>query len=187
MGLGCFRRKKKKCARAAGVRRPTHCAEPDGKGVAQKRDRPRYVGVLLPFFPMPDAADGLRRVCCLPRYGGPADAHVPKSVSAGGKGEPAPRGERFAALSVPEARPAAVDPSDPIRKGERGEHVRLLQRFLNELAAEHPALPRIEEDGIFGDWTLAAVVTFQTLFSLDPDGVVGPATWNKIVDVHDAD
>ncbi|HTU75680.1 MAG TPA: peptidoglycan-binding protein [Trebonia sp.] len=36
-------------------------------------------------------------------------------------------------------------------------------------------------DGIFGPQTLAAVKDFQRKYGLTPNGVVGPATWNKLV------
>jgi peptidoglycan hydrolase-like protein with peptidoglycan-binding domain len=38
-----------------------------------------------------------------------------------------------------------------------------------------------EIDGIFGAQTQAAVEAAQRNFGLDPDGVVGPATWGALL------
>lgn len=53
-----------------------------------------------------------------------------------------------------------------IKKGSRGEDVRLVQRKLNLCA-----------DGIFGNLTEEAVKEFQKKHGLSADGIVGPRTW----------
>jgi len=68
-------------------------------------------------------------------------------------------------------------PGTAIRVGERSESVRQIQRCLNRVAARHPSIQRLTEDGIFGPRTLDAVTTFQRIFGLVPDGVIGPLTW----------
>ena len=40
-------------------------------------------------------------------------------------------------------------------------------------------------DGIFGDALDTAVRKFQSDHALDPDGVVGPLTWRKILSLED--
>lgn len=72
-------------------------------------------------------------------------------------------------------------PGTPLRLGSRGNAVRLMQGFLAELRAPYPSLPFIAVDGIFGPQTEAAVIHFQRIFGLTPDGVIGPITWNAIV------
>jgi peptidoglycan hydrolase-like protein with peptidoglycan-binding domain len=72
-------------------------------------------------------------------------------------------------------------PGTPLRNGSRGEDVRLIQRYLRDLHVRYPSIPAIIVDGIFGPQTQAAVVAFQRLFNLTPDGIVGPITWNAIV------
>ena len=53
-----------------------------------------------------------------------------------------------------------------LRKGDRGEEVRLLQGLLH-----------VFEDGIFGSMTDEALRTFQRERGLFPDGIAGPRTW----------
>jgi putative chitinase len=62
-----------------------------------------------------------------------------------------------------------------LRKGSRGGHVADLQAAL-----------KIDDDGIFGNGTKAAVVAFQAANGLDADGVVGPATWAALDKLEDA-
>jgi len=45
----------------------------------------------------------------------------------------------------------------------------------------HPAIPNLVVDGIFGPNTQAAVIAFQRIFGLTPDGIVGPLTWGRIM------
>jgi peptidoglycan hydrolase-like protein with peptidoglycan-binding domain len=56
-----------------------------------------------------------------------------------------------------------------LRLGSRGPDVEFLQADLD-----------IEVDGIFGGDTHAAVVAFQGAHGLNPDGIVGPKTWEAI-------
>ena len=72
-------------------------------------------------------------------------------------------------------------PGTALTQGMWGEDVRILQRYLNDLASVYGALPAVLIDGIFGPGTVAAVVAFQRLFSLTPDGVVGPETWEMLM------
>ena len=72
-------------------------------------------------------------------------------------------------------------PGTPLRVGSRGEAVRQVQHCLNNLSGRYPSIPRLTEDGIFGNGTMAAVAAFQLLFALTSDGVVGPATWSRLM------
>jgi len=71
-------------------------------------------------------------------------------------------------------------PGTAIRVGDRGEHVRQIQTCLNRISQRHPSIQRLTEDGVFGPRTLDAVTTFQRIFGLTPDGVVGPITWGRL-------
>ena len=72
-------------------------------------------------------------------------------------------------------------PGYPIRRGDSGDAVTVIQREINTISRNYPAIPRVDVDGIFGESTERAVRTFQEIFDLTPDGVVGQATWNKLV------
>ena len=62
-----------------------------------------------------------------------------------------------------------------LKKGSQGDDVRQLQGKLKGLGFA------IESDGIFGEKTHNAVITLQTVFGYDQDGLAGPATL-KLVD-----
>ena len=73
-------------------------------------------------------------------------------------------------------------PGYPLRQGSTGEDVVVLQAMLNRIGQNYPAIPRLSQvDGIFGPKTLEAVKKFQSIFGLSVDGVVGQATWYKLV------
>ncbi len=79
--------------------------------------------------------------------------------------------------------PTICPPLSHFRNGQIGQNLRKgsrdgrggiyqvaeLQRFLNELGLEPGAA-----DGIFGDNTKLAVIAYQILMGLSPDGIVGP-------------
>ena len=69
----------------------------------------------------------------------------------------------------------------PIRRGDSGDDVQLLQQQLNAISVNYPLIkPIFPIDGIFGQDTEEAVRTFQRQFNLTSDGVVGKSTWYKI-------
>ena len=73
-------------------------------------------------------------------------------------------------------------PGAPVRLGDRGEAVLRIQTMLNRISRDYPAIPKVQPvDGIFGEGTEQAVIKFQQIFSLTPDGIVGSATWYKLV------
>jgi len=75
-------------------------------------------------------------------------------------------------------------PGTPLRVGSRGESVTFMQGCLNAISKILPTIPTLRADGIFGTGTQSAVIAFQKLFGLTADGVIGPATWEKIVSVY---
>ena len=73
-------------------------------------------------------------------------------------------------------------PGTPLRIGSSGADVNSIQLNLNRIAQNYPAIPKITyPDGIFDIETEEAVREFQRIFNLTPDGVVGKATWYKII------
>ena len=73
-------------------------------------------------------------------------------------------------------------PGTPLRLGSVGSDVVVLQTMLNRVAQNYPAIPRITPAlGVFNQETEDSVRQFQRIFDLTPDGVVGKATWYKLV------
>lgn len=69
----------------------------------------------------------------------------------------------------------APAPERPVlKRGNRGSAVKELQGLLNHLGF------KIEADGNFGVATDRAVRTFQKANGLEPDGVVGTYSWEKL-------
>ncbi len=72
-------------------------------------------------------------------------------------------------------------PGVPLRVGDSGNNVRILQVQLNRIAQNYPAIPKIAEtNGIFGLDTEASVRKFQEVFNLPQSGEVDKSTWYKI-------
>ena len=72
-------------------------------------------------------------------------------------------------------------PGRPLRRGAVGEDVRTIQRQLNRIRRNYPAIPQITEiSNVFDEETENAVRAFQRIFNLEPDGIVGKSTWYKI-------
>ncbi|MBQ6807638.1 MAG: peptidoglycan-binding protein [Firmicutes bacterium] len=72
-------------------------------------------------------------------------------------------------------------PGLPLRLGDSGNDVKLLQLWLNRVRQNYPALPAIvPADGIFRVSTEEAVRQFQEIFYMPVTGVVDQATWYRI-------
>ncbi|MBQ8304069.1 MAG: peptidoglycan-binding protein [Clostridia bacterium] len=83
--------------------------------------------------------------------------------------------------NVPVADIDSSYPGTPLRLGDAGNDVSILQVQLNAIARNYPAIPRISElNGIFNVQTENAVRKFQEVFFLPVTGVVDSATWYKI-------
>lgn len=78
-------------------------------------------------------------------------------------------------------------PGTPIRRGDTGPNVVVIQASLNRIAQNYPAIPKIPTvDGVFGSRTEASLIAFQEIFGLTPDGIVGPGTWYALVRLYTA-
>ena len=78
-------------------------------------------------------------------------------------------------------------PGTPLRRGSVGPDVVVIQVELNRIAQNYPAIPKLQNvDGIFGSRTEASVIRFQEIFGLEPDGIVGRATWYALVRLYTA-
>ena len=65
----------------------------------------------------------------------------------------------------------------------QGDDVEDLQMFLERAANNDPSIPPVQVTGVFDDDTEAAVRAFQSQYSLPINGIVGPITWARIVQV----
>ena len=78
-------------------------------------------------------------------------------------------------------------PGTPLRRGSSGPNVVIIQVALNRIAQNYPAIPKLPNvDGIFGSRTESSVRAFQAIFGLEPDGIVGKATWYALVRIYTA-
>ncbi len=78
-------------------------------------------------------------------------------------------------------------PTRPLRLGDANNDVLAVQTRLNRIGRNYPAIPRIADpDGVYDAATERAVRVFQQTFNLTPDGVVGSATWYRILAIYGA-
>ena len=68
-----------------------------------------------------------------------------------------------------------------LRKGDKGEEVKTVQRILKELGYKDGSNKALVVDGSFGSRTEAAVKKFQDDYGLGVDGIVGSRTWNSLL------
>ncbi|WP_297520283.1 peptidoglycan-binding protein [uncultured Clostridium sp.] len=71
-------------------------------------------------------------------------------------------------------------PGYPLSVGSRGENVEIIQKQLNRISENYPAIAKLSEDGIFGPKTEVSVRDFQQIFDLPTTGIVNRATWYAI-------
>ncbi|MBQ8162989.1 MAG: peptidoglycan-binding protein [Clostridia bacterium] len=83
-----------------------------------------------------------------------------------------------------------ISPSYPGRDltlGSVGNDVQQIQIRLNRISKNYPGIPKIYPvDGVFDTSTQNAVLEFQRVFNLTPDGIVGKATWYRIQAIYNA-
>lgn len=73
-------------------------------------------------------------------------------------------------------------PGTPLRRGSTGEDVYTIQFELNNISVNYPLIPKIYPlNSVFDENTENAVKTFQDIFGLTVDGIVGRQTWYKLV------
>ena len=88
---------------------------------------------------------------------------------------------------APVANSEFTPPLRPLRVGDSGSSVELMQIRLNRISKNYPGIPKIyPTDGFFDTSTEDAVKKFQEVFNLTPDGIIGTATWNSINYIYNA-
>jgi len=75
-------------------------------------------------------------------------------------------------------------PGRDLRRGDTGENVKLMQTYLNAIAARYPSISAVTADGIFGGDTENAVLEFQRAVRLNPTGIIDVSTWERIVELY---
>lgn len=75
-------------------------------------------------------------------------------------------------------------PGTILRIGSDNDAVRLLQEYLNRIAADIPSLPSVTPTGYFGNQTQQAVLAFQRLAGLPENGYVEFSTWEAITSLY---
>lgn len=71
-----------------------------------------------------------------------------------------------------------------LREGDESETVRVLQEYLNYIAAYIPEVPATSPTGYFGSRTRASVEAIQRAYGLPVTGYVNAITWRYITDLY---
>jgi hypothetical protein len=74
-------------------------------------------------------------------------------------------------------------PGSTLKVGSTGESVKTIQRQLNAISNNFPAIPKLVVDGVYGEATKEAVKKFQEIFNLPVTGEVNFGTWYQISNV----
>lgn len=64
--------------------------------------------------------------------------------------------------------------------GDTGDEVRMIQYYLQVVAAYYDTVPPLTTTGVYDDATYQAVMAFQRTFGLTLDGIMGQQTWNEL-------
>lgn len=75
-------------------------------------------------------------------------------------------------------------PGSTLIIGSTGDAVRTIQQQLNAISNNYPLIPKLIEDGYYGETTAESVRVFQQIFNLPQTGTVNYPTWYKISDVY---
>ena len=77
-------------------------------------------------------------------------------------------------------------PGETLQIGSSGDSVRTIQRQLNSISNNYPAIKKLAVDGVYGQNTTDSVKTFQQIFDLPQTGYVDYKTWYEISKVYTA-
>ena len=75
-------------------------------------------------------------------------------------------------------------PGSPLTIGSSGSAVRTIQTQLNRISNNYPLIPKVAVNGQYDEATANAVRTFQQIFNLTDDGIVGKSTWYQISRIY---
>lgn len=111
----------------------------------------------------------------LPPSGRATPPAPPQPVVAVPQPAPTPKPAPSPAPKPAPTAEAEADPFPILREGAEGDAVARLQQLLQRRGVFDGGI-----DGDFGPMTLEAVKAAQEKLGLEPDGVVGPATWEAL-------
>ncbi len=77
-------------------------------------------------------------------------------------------------------------PGETLQLNSTGDDVRTIQRQLNSISNNYPAINKLSVDGIYGQNTVNSVKTFQRIFDLPETGIIDYKTWYEISKVFTA-
>ena len=78
----------------------------------------------------------------------------------------------------------ALYPGVVLKEGITSDYVRIIQDYLSFISQSYPNIPSVSSTGYFGPMTKQSVIEFQKQFGLNPNGIVGVTTWDKIAGVY---
>ena len=78
----------------------------------------------------------------------------------------------------------ALYPGTVLREGISGESVKIIQEYLTLISSTYTDIPPVKNTGYFGPVTRQSVTAFQRQFGINPTGIVGAVTWDKIAGVY---
>jgi peptidoglycan hydrolase-like protein with peptidoglycan-binding domain len=78
----------------------------------------------------------------------------------------------------------ALYPNTVLREGASGESVKIIQQYLTYINRSYPSIPAVSDTGYFGPLTKQSVTAFQKQFGIEPSGIVGAVTWDRIAGVY---
>lgn len=82
------------------------------------------------------------------------------------------------------ALPALLYPGEPLKEGDDGPNVFIIQLFLSYISSIILRIPPVNTTGYFDEKMTVAIMEFQRLNNLSPTGIINEETWNTIVDVY---
>ena len=74
-----------------------------------------------------------------------------------------------------------MDPGQIYVLGDSSPYIYLLQSMLTQLSKDHNTIPTPNHNGILDDSTVDALIAFQILANLPPEGVLDKITWKHLV------
>ncbi len=84
----------------------------------------------------------------------------------------------------PQYTAVALYPGTVLREGVSADSVRIIQEYLTYINRSYPNIPAVSNTGYFGPLTKQSVTAFQRQFGIDPTGIVGAVTWDRIAGVY---